>query len=405
MANLKISVKFAYNGRVKDDGTAPISLVLTYGGKRRIVNTGISIENKYFNASNPDAPCRTSYKQSAEVNARIRELKNKYQDRAAELQIKGDYFEIDDIVNIPERQSNDFINFIQIQAKYKRNKHGQAVGYEQQNAYKVLVENLQAFAQCKHIRFEKINLQFINEFDLWLRTTPSAKGKPLHINTIRHRHDILRSFVLLAVDEGYIKQSPYATRHSQKGFHYSGIESRRIHLTDEELKKIEDFKPLDSMELSKDLFLFGCYTGLRFADIMSLTRENVSNVDGKTFLTLREGKTQKVKNNLPISELHKGKAVALVEKYSDRNRATLFPKITDQAINRILKTIAGSTGINKEVSFHVSRHTFCTYIANHGGDALLIQDLCKHAKIETSLRYIHQSEKTQLNKLKNIDWN
>lgn len=404
MANLKISVKFAYNGRVKDDGSAPISLILTYGGKRRVINTGVSIEQKYFNPNNPDAPCKSGNKHSAEINSRIRELKTTYQDRATELQIKGDNFEIEDIVNIPQKQGNDFIEFIKIQSKYKRNKHGQAVGYEQQNAYKVLIGNLQSFAKSKQIRFDRINLQFINEFDYWLRNTPSAKGKLLHINTIRHRHDILRSFVLLAVDEGYIKQSPYATRHSQKGFKYSGIESHRTHLTDEEVKKIENFKPLESMELSKDLFLFGCYTGLRFADIMSLTMENLSNADGKTYLTLREGKTQKIKNNLPISELHKGKAIALIEKYSDRNRATLFPPITDQAINRILKTIAGATGINKEVSFHVSRHTFCTHIANHGGDALLIQDLCKHSKIETSLKYIHQSEQTQLNKLKNIDW-
>lgn len=404
MANLKISVKFAYNGRIKDDGTAPISLVLTYGGKRRVINTKVEIEQKNFNPNNPDAPCKSSDKHSAEKNRRIRELKTTYQDRATELQIKGERYEIEDIINIPQRQGDDFIEFIKVQSKFKRNKHGQAVGYEQQNAYKVLVENLQSFAQCKRIRFEKITIQFINEFDYWLRNTPTAKGKPLHINTIRHRHDILRSFVLLAVDEGYIKQCPYATRHGQKGFHYSGIESRRTYLTDEELKRIEDFKPLDSMELSKDLFLFGCYTGLRFADIMSLTRENISNVDGKTFLTLREGKTQKIKNNLPISEIFNGKAVALVEKYSDRNRATLFPKITDQAINRILKTIAGATGINKEVSFHVSRHTFGTYLANHGGDALLIQYFMNHSKIETSLKYIHQSEKVQLDKLKNIDW-
>lgn len=403
MANLKISVKIAYNGHTKEDGTAVISLILTFGGKRKVINTGISIEPKYFNGKNPDAPCK-GHKNAVEINQRIRELKNHYQDRAAELQIKGDVFSIEDITATPEKQTNDFIEYLKIQAKYKKNKHGFNVGYEQQNAYKVLIQNLQDFAQTKKIRFERITLQFINEFDLWLKSTPSKYGKPLHINTIRHRHDILRSFVLLAVDDGLIKQNPYADKNGRKGFRYSGTESRRTYLTDEELKKFEEFTPLQSTELTKDLFLFGCYTGLRFADIISLTSENLSIQGDKVFLTLRESKTKKNKTNLPLHLLFNGKAIDIIKKYENTSRQTLFPSITDQAINRILKTIAMALGINKEISFHVSRHTFGTYLANHSGDALLIKDLMNHGRMETSLRYIHESQATQENKLKNINW-
>ncbi|MBR6279594.1 MAG: tyrosine-type recombinase/integrase [Bacteroidales bacterium] len=125
---------------------------------------------------------------------------------------------------------------------------------------------------------------------------------------------------------------------------------------------------------------------------MDLTPKNISYENDKIFLNVREQKTQKNKINLPHL-LFYGKAVKIIEKYKTVYRQTIFPPITNTSVNRHLKSIAQSVGIEKELSFHCSRHTFGTYLANHNGDASLIKLLMNHSDYKTSYRYIHESKR------------
>ncbi len=393
----KISVKAVFNhaNRLRNDGTGAIAIYVAFGGKKRYINTNFCVPPKNFDEKTETVK---NLRNATEINMRIREIKNSILDRKDQLDIKGDVYTIEDVLAQEDKKPSDFIAFIREQSQYKTNtKTGLNVGKAQQSAYNMLIANLQQFVGAQRIPFDKITLDFIKKFDLFLKETP-IHGKILHINTIKKRHDILRSFVHIAVEEDLIIKNPY------NKFTYRGIEARRDYLTDDELKKVENLFPLQSVELTKDIFLFGCYTGLRFADIIKLTSNDIHRNGNEVYLTIRESKTQKNKINYPLHKLFCGKPIAIIDKYHSDIRQTLFPTISNQEVNRTLKTIAMSVGIKKELSFHVSRHTFGTFMANHGADALTIKDFMNHSSIETSLRYIHESEKTQNAKLDGVNF-
>jgi site-specific recombinase XerD len=78
--------------------------------------------------------------------------------------------------------------------------------------------------------------------------------------------------------------------------------------------------------------------------------------------------------------------------------------MTNQNTNRILKVIMMLAKIDKNITFHLSRHTFGTNLAVATSDQFLIKELMGHADIKTSMIYIHTSQEQIKNKLKNTDW-
>ena len=71
------------------------------------------------------------------------------------------------------------------------------------------------------------------------------------------------------------------------------------------------------------MFLFCCYTGLRYSDVVRLTNDNFYQIENKLWLIYTTVKTN-VQVRLPLPLLFKGKAVKLYEKYQKRQTETLF---------------------------------------------------------------------------------
>ena len=71
--------------------------------------------------------------------------------------------------------------------------------------------------------------------------------------------------------------------------------------------------------------------------------------------------------------------------------------MTRQGFFKILKQICKSSGINKEISPHILRHSFATHLLNNGADLRIIQELLGHENITTTEIYSHISN----NKIKN----
>jgi len=76
---------------------------------------------------------------------------------------------------------------------------------------------------------------------------------------------------------------------------------------------------------------------------------------------------------------------------------------SDEFINRELKDICKIAGINKSVSFHVSRHTFATNFLISGGKIEVLQKLLGHSKIETTMIYVHIAESITDVQILNMD--
>ena len=122
-------------------------------------------------------------------------------------------------------------------------------------------------------------------------------------------------------------------------------------------------------------FLFSCFTGLRISDIDNLKEENIIS-DSLAFTTVKTGKFQRINMN------------ESAKKYIDPK--IIFPAgYTGEYINRELKDIAKICGIRKNISYHVSRHTFATNFLICGGRVEHLQKILGHSKITDTMIYVH----------------
>ena len=130
-------------------------------------------------------------------------------------------------------------------------------------------------------------------------------------------------------------------------------------LTEDEHQKVIAFEtPLPRLERAKDMFLFGCFTGLAYIDIKTLTKDNfITDDSGRIWIKKVRVKT-KVLSTIPLLPM----AQLILEKYKDENPNKLLPIQYPADVNKYLKDIAILCHIDKRITFHTSRHTFASTV-------------------------------------------
>ena len=141
----------------------------------------------------------------------------------------------------------------------------------------------------------------------------------------------LKRYINLAINKELFELHKYPFRKYKIKYQ----ESKRTHLTPEELGRLENLK-LDGQRTLRrclDMFLFSCYTGLRFSDIVSITKENFLIIDDKVWLVYSSVKTD-VSVRLPLFLLFEGKSLPIYERYKNAPRTCLvFPYPLIQIVN------------------------------------------------------------------------
>lgn len=159
-------------------------------------------------------------------------------------------------------------------------------------------------------------------------------------------------------------------------------ESSREYLTPEEVRQLICISK-QGIENGDDIaaFIFCCFCGLRYSDVVALKWENVMEKEGGKEIRLTMKKTKR-----PISIPLSSQAIALlpIRKKPD---STVFTFPPYHVTLRRLRKIAMKAGITKKVTFHVSRHTFATMMLTAGADLYTISKLVGHADIRTTQIY------------------
>ena len=199
----------------------------------------------------------------------------------------------------------------------------------------------------------------------------------------------LRKMINLAIRNEWLLRDPFAK------FKPSFIKTSREFLTAEELIKIENKEfSIQRLQQVKDLFIFSCYTGLSYIDVMNLSTENVSfGIDGELWLH-----TSRQKTDNPVRIPILPKALSMIQKYESHPKALaegkLFPNISNQRLNSYLKEIADLCSIGKNLTFHLARHTFATTITLTNGVPMeTVSKLLGHSSIRTTQIYAKVVEK------------
>lgn len=138
----------------------------------------------------------------------------------------------------------------------------------------------------------------------------------------------------------------------------------------------------------RDLFIFSCYTGLSFVDLMNLKEGNISaGEDGNEWIKLFRQKSNEP-TNIPILSA----ANKILARYRHSDRAaitgTLFPNISNQRVNSYLKEIGVINQIKKVLTFGVARHTFATTVTLSNNVPIeTVSKMMGHTKIATTQIY------------------
>lgn len=157
-----------------------------------------------------------------------------------------------------------------------------------------------------------------------------------------------------------------------------------IFLTQAELNLIEE-KPIfiERLEKVRDIFLFCCYTGYAPVDALNLTAANLfEDNDGNLWIMTNRAKTS-IRENVPVLP----PALTIIKKYKNKQMG-LLPQISNQKMNAYLKEIADICGINKHLTWYVSRHTFATTVTLGNGVRLEhVSAMMGHTNIKQTQHY------------------
>ena len=234
------------------------------------------------------------------------------------------------------------------------------------------------------IYLRDLNYSFVIKFDNFLRAYKLSRNKKRILgNTIIKHIQRLRKMVTMAFHIEWIDRDPFVK--------YKPVfeKSEREYLSQAELQNIENYETdIERLNIVKDLFIFSCYTGIAYVDVMKLTKDNVLlGIDGGQWII-----TKRTKTNTPVKIPVLDTTQQLIDKYKNNIRAqvtgTLLPTLSNQKLNSYLKEIADGCKMKKNLTFHMARHTFATTVTLTNGVPIeTVSKLLGHTKLSTTQIY------------------
>ena len=344
---------FIRDSRVRKDGTTSIEVVLTVNGERCAFSTGKKVKSCNWDKNKQQVKGKDEEAQS--LNNYLKAIKAKLYQKEAELLDRGfiitadllrdAYF--DKVESIKERSLFEvFEEHNQEQEKLIGNGVSKATHWVSVYTIRLLREFVHQKYKREDLYLRELNLNFIQSFHSFLRI-----DKGMAQNSSTKHLKLLKKIINLSVANSYMAFNPFSTYKVER-------EPVDIDFLDEEeLRKIINFDtPLPRLERAKDMFLFGCFTGLSYIDIKTLTPEHFEKDSaGRIWIKKRRVKTG-VLSRIPLLPIAK----LILDKYKGGEK--LLPIQDPADINKYLKDIAILCGINKRICFHTSRHTFASTV-------------------------------------------
>jgi integrase len=222
-----------------------------------------------------------------------------------------------------------------------------------------------------------IDHQWLTDFMIYLMNDyVTYKKTKLTNGTVDNYLRCLKAAFNVAVEEEIMPTNPMLALDRS---HLKGTTYEREFLSVEEVKKLID-TPCRRPDI-KGAFLFSCFCGLRISDVRSLQWKHVVTAGGKMYLKITQFKTRRPLT-IPLSR----QALRwMPERGNAGEDEYIFPPLSKNMT--VLDDWAKEAGINKHVTFHVSRHTFATMELTMGADIYTTSKLLGHTSVATTQIY------------------
>lgn len=260
------------------------------------------------------------------------------------------------------------------------------------------------------VNFDKINgVSTFDSIDLiWYASFKSycEEVKKHSVNTFGRNVGLIKTFLNYALREKYTLNDKFKLFKAKREI------TDQVVLSKSEILKLYhyDFSKSPKLERVRDVFVFGCLTGMRYSDFKRVKRENIQN----NTITLREVKDKSKTLKIPLVALSK----AILEKYD-----YVLPIISDQKFRNYIKEACKRVGFTQEVvksirignkvfnknlkkyeriSTHTARRSFITNMINAGVPNKVIMGITGHKSIVTFQNYYKPNETNTIRFMKNV---
>ena len=352
--NIKRNIIFTLESRKKEGvlitENVPIRMRVNFASKRIEFTTGYRIDSAKWDADKQRVKngCSNKLKQSAsEINASLLEY-------YTEIQSIFKRFEVEDVMPTPE-QIKEAFNALHKPVSEEPKPKKEALPCDFFQVFDDFVEDcgrqnnwtdstFEKFASVKNhltnfregLTFEFFDERGLNDYVGYLRDV-----KEMRNTTIGKQLSFLKWFLRWAFKKGVHQNNAYDSYKPK----LKSTQKKIIFLTWDELNRLREFKiPFNKQALDRvrDVFLFQCFTGLRYSDVFNLRR---SDIKGDHI----EVTTVKTSDSL-IIELNKH-SKEIIDKYKDVafEDGKVLPVITNQKMNDYLKELAELAGIDEPV--------------------------------------------------------
>lgn len=408
-----------YLKKPKPNGNCLISLYFRYGTEQVVVSTNQFIKPKSWDAKNQKA--KASHEAYLELNANLDRWRNEvqkiYQQRLYqklsitpadlkplfEREIRTDKYEA-----APEKGKPGLIEFV---TKYIKS----VEGFKNANTIKTYRSHLkmltayQTDIKKKTIAFNDITLDFYHDFKRFM-----VGVKKYNENTQNKHTGLLKFFLNEATERKENDNIEFKSRR----FSTPRKEVDSIYLNEDEIKLLMklDLSAEPRLEKVRDLFIVGCFTGLRFSDLTAIQAENISP-DFK-YLKTKTIKTDEYLE-IPIHPIVR----RVMEKYKGKTENHLPPVISNQKMNEYLKEIGEKANLSDDVALfekkgkvrtqkkvskfslitsHTARRSFATNEYLAGTPSYAIMAITGHRTEKAFLTYIKVTKKQYARQLSEI---
>jgi len=374
---------FLQRNKASIDGKAPIYLRITVDGKR----SQVSIKRKIdINKWNNDAGKVTGN------SADIRDL-NRYLDTIRHKVYKIQHqLQEDD-----KRITSLIIKNIYLGKEVKRklllkifqNHNGQVeklVGKDFASGtaerYRTAKKHLESFIKLEYkvddIPVTDVDYKFISSFEYYLKTERNCA----HNTAIKYITNF-KKIMRIAYANDWIVKDPFFNWKAKLK-----VVDREFLSEDEVQKIIELNTGIKRINQVKDIFIFSCFTGLAYVDVKKLSASDiVIGIDRQRWIKTKRAKTD-TRSNIPLLPT----AEAILDKYAahptNLSEDKVLPVLSNQKMNAYLKEIADLCGIEKNLTFHLARHTFATTITLTNGVPIeSVSKMLGHKSLKTTQHY------------------
>jgi integrase len=214
--------------------------------------------------------------------------------------------------------------------------------------------------------FADLTTRNLKLWDDWLH------DKMLLQPTIHSYHKRLKTYVIEAIQLALIPSDPYA------GFRIPRGKSEGIkYLTEEQRQRIEDLELFGPVAKARDMFIFACYTGLAYSDLIKVNKDDIFEEGGDLCIVDRRQKT-----GSDYSIVLLPKALEILERYHYN-----INLMSNQKCNENLKLIAHMAHIPINLTMHVGRHTFATWALSRGVGIETVSKMLAHSGVAMTEKY------------------